>query len=85
MLDAQNRFAARLAKRDVRLSKRERLRAQDVWKRKIAGRGNGTINPWYGCDVYDEMLDYAVNFTFPWCTVVSPLHVQHLLTLQEQR
>ncbi|KIM53428.1 hypothetical protein SCLCIDRAFT_1222826 [Scleroderma citrinum Foug A] len=66
MLDAQNRFAARLAKRDVRLSKRERLRAQDVWKRNIAGRGNGTINPWYGCDVYDEMLDYAVNFTFPW-------------------
>ena len=85
MVDAQNRFAAHLTNRDIRHSKRERLRAQDTWKRNLAGRGNGTIDPWYGCDVYDEMLDYAVNFTFPWCTVVSPLHVQRLLTLQEQR
>ncbi|GJJ06658.1 hypothetical protein Clacol_000853 [Clathrus columnatus] len=28
--------------------------------------GNDTINPWYGCDLYDEMIDYALNFTFPW-------------------
>ncbi|KAL4065995.1 Alpha/Beta hydrolase protein [Scleroderma citrinum] len=66
MLDAQNRFYTRLAKRSGRLSKRERLRAQDAWKRDLAGRGNGTIDAWYGCDVYNEMLDYAVNFTFPW-------------------
>ncbi|KIM53415.1 hypothetical protein SCLCIDRAFT_31895 [Scleroderma citrinum Foug A] len=66
MVDAQNRFAAHLTNRDIHHSKRERLRAQDTWKRNLAGRGHGTINPWYGCDIYDEMLDYAVNFTFPW-------------------
>ncbi|RPD76193.1 alpha/beta-hydrolase [Lentinus tigrinus ALCF2SS1-7] len=36
------------------------------WKRDISGRPNGTIDPWYGCDIFDEMRDYAVNFTFPW-------------------
>ncbi|KAG8220809.1 Alpha/Beta hydrolase protein [Butyriboletus roseoflavus] len=66
MLEAQNRFAAKLTKRDGALSKRERIRARDAWKRSLAGRPNGTIDPWYGCDLYDEMLDYAVNFTFPW-------------------
>lgn len=66
LLDAQERFAVELAKRDRHLSKRERLRARDAWKRDLAGRANGTIDPWYGCDLYDEMLDYAINFTFPW-------------------
>ena len=41
-----------------------------VWKRDISGRPNGTIDPWYGCDIFNEMRDYAVNFTFPWCTCV---------------
>lgn len=35
-------------------------------KRDLTGRANGTIDSWYGCDLYDEMLDYAINFTFPW-------------------
>lgn len=67
MLEAQNRFATKLTKRDGALSKRERIRAREAWKRSLAGRANGTIDPWYGCDLYDEMVDYAVNFTFPWC------------------
>ncbi|KIJ20687.1 hypothetical protein PAXINDRAFT_6480 [Paxillus involutus ATCC 200175] len=66
VLEAQDRFAAKLTKRDGALAKRERIRARDAWKRDLAGRGNGTIDPWYGCDLYDEMLDYAINFTFPW-------------------
>ncbi|KAI0718592.1 alpha/beta-hydrolase [Cerioporus squamosus] len=43
-------------------------RGADVlqWKRDISGRPNGTIDQWYGCDIFDEMRDYAVNFTFPW-------------------
>ena len=70
MLEAQDRFAAKLTKRDATtLSKRERIRARDAWKRSLAGRANGTIDSWYGCDLYDEMIDYAVNFTFPWCTM----------------
>ena len=36
-------------------------------KRDLSGRANGTLDPWYGCDVFDEMWEYAVNFTFPWC------------------
>lgn len=45
----------------------ERLRKRSEWKRDLSGRANGTIDPWYGCDVFDEMRDYALNFTFPWC------------------
>ncbi|KIJ59226.1 hypothetical protein HYDPIDRAFT_118758 [Hydnomerulius pinastri MD-312] len=66
MLEAQERFASKLTKRDGGLSKRERIRARDAWKRDLSGRANGTIDSWYGCDLYDEMLDYAINFTFPW-------------------
>jgi carboxypeptidase D len=35
-------------------------------KRDLTGRANGTIDGWYGCFLYDEMLDYALNFSFPW-------------------
>ena len=36
------------------------------WKRHLTERVNGTLDPWYGCDLFDEMWDYAFNFTFPW-------------------
>ncbi|KAH7922313.1 alpha/beta-hydrolase [Leucogyrophana mollusca] len=61
MAEAEARFAAKRA-----LSKRERLRSRDSWKRGLEGRANGSIDAWYGCDLYDEMLDYAINYTFPW-------------------
>ncbi|KAJ7159990.1 alpha/beta-hydrolase [Mycena crocata] len=38
------------------------------WKRSIAGRPNGTLDPFYGCFIYAELLDYASNFSFPWNT-----------------
>ncbi|KAI0672407.1 alpha/beta-hydrolase [Trametes maxima] len=44
----------------------ERLQKRAQWKRDLSGRANGTLDPWYGCDVFDEMRDYAINFTFPW-------------------
>ena len=68
MLETQDRFAAKLTKRDATLAKRARIRAREAWKRSLAGRANGTIDSWYGCDLFGEMVDYAVNFTFPWCT-----------------
>jgi carboxypeptidase D len=71
MLEMQDRLVAELRKReseDALLEHSERLRARDMWKRDLAGRANGTIDPWYLCDVYTEMIDYAINFTFPWCT-----------------
>jgi hypothetical protein len=49
------------------LTKRDRLEKRDEWKRDLRGRANGTIDPTYGCDLYTEMIDYAINYTFPWC------------------
>ncbi|KAK7018465.1 Alpha/beta-hydrolase [Favolaschia claudopus] len=58
---------ARLSK--ANLSKRHsesQLAKRETWKRDLAGRPSGTIDPWYGCFLYFELMDYAVNFTFPW-------------------
>ncbi|KAI0344358.1 alpha/beta-hydrolase [Trametopsis cervina] len=44
----------------------ERLQRREAWKRDLTGRANGTIDPWYGCDLYDEVIDYALNFSIPW-------------------
>ena len=61
-----------LLKRDA-LSKRseplapEQLEKKELWKRDLSGRANGTIDPFYGCFLLDELIDYATNFTFPWC------------------
>ena len=45
----------------------ERLRGRiDAYKRDLDGRANTSIDPWYGCYVWDEMVDYVVNFTYPW-------------------
>jgi carboxypeptidase D len=62
--------AIRLAERS--LSDAERLARRTLGQRSIAGRPNGTIDPFYECSVWDEMWDYAVNFTAPWSTHASP-------------
>jgi carboxypeptidase D len=54
-----------LAARDADPDAEEVQRAR---KRDLSGRANGTIDPWYGCDTYDEMIDYALNFSVPWGT-----------------
>ncbi|KAK7685721.1 hypothetical protein QCA50_011066 [Cerrena zonata] len=46
------------------LQKREASRQQ--WKRDLSDRANGTIDPYYQCAIYDEMVDYALNFSLPW-------------------
>ncbi|CDO76988.1 hypothetical protein BN946_scf184298.g15 [Trametes cinnabarina] len=63
------KFAAAHAKRSLNtraefFERREESRQQ--WKRDLSGRANGTIDPFYGCFLLDELEDYAVNFTFPW-------------------
>ena len=35
-------------------------------RRDLSMRANGTIDTWYGCLIYDEMIDYALNFSAPW-------------------
>ena len=59
-----------LTKRAELHGRREEGREQ--WKRDLSGRANGTIDPFYGCFLLDELIDYAVNFTFPWCEDPSP-------------
>ncbi|KZT07258.1 alpha/beta-hydrolase [Laetiporus sulphureus 93-53] len=39
---------------------------REIAKRDLIGRANGTIDPWYGCFLYDAMIEYALNFTYPW-------------------
>ncbi|KAI0671913.1 alpha/beta-hydrolase [Trametes maxima] len=53
-----------LSKRAEFFERREEGRRE--WKRDLSGIANGTINPFYGCFLLDELIDYAVNFTFPW-------------------
>lgn len=55
-----------LSERDLDDETLGRLQRRDAWKRDLSGRANGTIDPYYQCDLYDEMIDYAVNFSIPW-------------------
>ncbi|KAI0688707.1 alpha/beta-hydrolase [Cytidiella melzeri] len=53
--------------RDVPMSSTLHKRTMlNNWKRDLQGRANGSIDSWYGCFIWDEMIDYAVNFTYPW-------------------
>ena len=54
-----------LTKRSQFHERREEQRQQ--WKHDLSARANGTIDPFNGCFLLDELIDYAVNFTFPWC------------------
>lgn len=50
---------------DVDLSKRGTVRhnfiKNSMRKRDLTGRSNGTIDPYYGCDLFVEVVDYAVR------------------------
>lgn len=39
---------------------------QDTHKRSLLDSANGTINPTYGCNLFDEMIDFALNYSVPW-------------------
>ena len=59
------RGSRRLMAKD--LKRREALAAEWIGgKRDLSGRANGTIDPWYGCFLGDELRDYALNFSLPW-------------------
>ncbi|KAI0642261.1 alpha/beta-hydrolase [Trametes meyenii] len=40
-------------------------------KRDSNSRINATLNPWYGCNLYNELVDYAINFSIPWSAHVD--------------
>ena len=62
----QSCLRTNLAKGRIHLDKRKRGLAHREWKRDLSTRPNGTIDPWYGCDLFDFVVDYALNFTYPW-------------------
>ena len=62
----RSRFQTALAKAPANLDRRKRGLAQREWKRDLSTRANGTIDPWYGCDLFDFVIDYALNYTYPW-------------------
>ncbi|KAI0083861.1 Alpha/Beta hydrolase protein [Irpex rosettiformis] len=39
---------------------------EQLHRRDLRGRANGTIDPWYGCFLTSELQDYALNFSMPW-------------------
>lgn len=61
--DAQGRSGK--SKRGLGVTE-EQIQKREQWKRDLSGRANGTLDPWYLCDIYDEMIDYALNFSIPW-------------------
>ncbi|KAJ7479822.1 alpha/beta-hydrolase [Mycena latifolia] len=55
------------------LTRREERR--QAWKRDLAGRPNGTLDPFYGCFIYFELTNYAMNFSFPWNQPIGGIDV----------
>lgn len=43
-----------------------RMRRLGESKRDLTGRANGTIDPFYQCDLLIELISYTINFTKPW-------------------
>ncbi|KAK0202661.1 Alpha/Beta hydrolase protein [Desarmillaria ectypa] len=61
-----SKLSARADEMDI-LSRRDQATRREEWKRDLTGRpSNGTIDPWYGCLLLDEFIDYALNYTYPW-------------------
>ncbi|KAI0076167.1 alpha/beta-hydrolase [Panus rudis PR-1116 ss-1] len=67
-LSFKERVARRYAEKQPleKESINQRNRKREQWKRDLSGRANGTIDPFYGCFLFDELVDYASNFSFPW-------------------
>ncbi|KAJ7112959.1 alpha/beta-hydrolase [Mycena epipterygia] len=73
-LAAQNGRFSQASRSDKReLARREESR--QLWKRNLEGRPNGTLDPFYGCFIYGELLDYATNFSFPWTSPLGGIDV----------
>lgn len=51
-----------------------------IKKRDLTGRANGTIDPFYGCFLSEEIEDYALNFSLPWSTYTNLVAVNDLPT-----
>ena len=64
-----------LSKRDV-----EREAKREQFKRDLSLRTNDTIDPWYACNLLEELYAYAVNFTFPWSECPGSIYLEGNMT-----
>lgn len=79
VLDFARRSAGMQKREFAELNEHERARElhRRDWiearinKRDLTGRGNGTIDSWYGCFLLDELYDYMSNFTVPWSAILQ--------------
>jgi len=62
------KFAEHSHTSNPRATSRDINKRRQQWKRDLINRPNGTLDPHYGCFLWEEMTDYAVNFSFPWST-----------------
>ncbi|KAF8530534.1 Alpha/Beta hydrolase protein [Hysterangium stoloniferum] len=53
-------------------SNKERKNRLSVWKRDYTDLTSQVIDPWYRCDIWNEMIDWALNHTFPWAQGKGP-------------
>ena len=65
-LEAPTNKKRSIEPRHVAITREKQRRAWKKAKRDLSGRANGTIDPWYGCFLGDEVQDYALNFSLPW-------------------
>lgn len=56
-------------KRDAQPSE-EQIRKREQWKRDMVFRPDG-LNQHYLCAIWEEMVDYAFNFTYPWSECIN--------------
>ena len=56
----------RLATREAHIVPEAQLERRAEWKRQLAARPPGTIDATYGCDLYDQLIDYALTSSLPW-------------------
>ncbi|KAF9028443.1 alpha/beta-hydrolase [Hymenopellis radicata] len=67
MFEFKNRMQAKLSLAFSSDAGKRSLEGRQVHSaRDLSQRANGSIDPWYGCLLLDEYIDYAFNFTYPW-------------------
>ncbi|KAF7314221.1 Carboxypeptidase [Mycena kentingensis (nom. inval.)] len=71
----QQQTAKNLAKRGGLMSEinrrhaalqREGRQTPQMEKRDLSLRAKGTLDPWYGCALLPEFIDYSLNYSAPW-------------------
>jgi carboxypeptidase D len=66
VIPSQSQIEAHEIKKQAWVREITRTTHSSMITRDLSGRTNGTIDPYYGCFLVDELMDYALNFSLPW-------------------